>query len=380
MNNRKTNGYGKLLVFFVVVIILLFSFGLVADGWQKDTDKTMQNINDKVVLPSDKVDQNTKPDDEKEDNTEKAPTENTDKPENTDPVYIDPLTGKITTKELYEKRPMAFIFDPSSPLYGASCADILVEFPTENGKSRFLNLISDERQLGKIGAISQGRDYISAVAKAFGSVLVSYGMDSSTASGNITVGCEELDLTKEGGYHYTEYTELVYTNGRLISSGLYNSNISSKRDPSLKSPFKFSDTEISFEEKISSERIVLSFSEGSTSELTYSELDKKFTLSKGGVAKYDMLNNEILCFDNVFILFCDSLTYETKDSTEIVLNTVGEGFGIYASCGSYTKIKWKLGDNGELSLFRSDGEELLINQGKSYIGYMKSSKISDLTL
>ncbi len=363
MNNEKANGYPKLLVFFLVAVVLIFAVGLVADGWQQEADSPVDNNSDKIEAP----------DNDNVDNDKDTETEIPDEPEIYIPEYINPLTGLETTEILDSKRHGAFIFNSDSPLYGISYSDLTIEVPTENNSTRFIAFLNDFSQIGKIGAISPTRSYISDIVNYFGGFPVNYGSDGiSSVVSPALYG--KLDFSLTQGYHYTEFGNFAYSNGNLLTGALNASGISLLRDPSEKLPFNFTpfgSNDVVL--KDSAVSITLPFTESYTTELRYSSADSKYTLIKNGTARHDMLTNKVLSFDNCLILFADTVTYESKDGCNFSMDTSGSGIGYYATNGTQTKISWSVLDDGELLLCDEKGELLTFNRGNTYISYLKAS-------
>ncbi|MBO5907296.1 MAG: DUF3048 C-terminal domain-containing protein [Clostridia bacterium] len=358
MNTKKNGNYGKLIAFFLVAVILVGTFGFAAEGWQS----TSQNESDsgKVDDDSDKADEN-KDDENKE-------------PEIYIPEFVSSLSGLEVTESVSRQRPVGFVMDSSSPLYGISGAEVVVELPTENGQTRLVAFTTSTRELGKIGSLAPTRGYMSNIAKYFGAVLVSAGCDDTIEYESLDLSASHFDTTQNSGYHYTEYTHFVYTNGALIGAGLANTNIGTALNARQQLPFSFaefgSDKILG---SISARSVVLPFSQSSESELYYSEEDGKYSFSKGGVTKTDMLSDKYLAYDNVFVLFADTVTYESASGSEMIMNTTSSGTGYYISAGYATAIKWEANSLGNMTFFTESGEKLTVNRGRSYIGFLKSS-------
>ena len=70
---------------------------------------------------------------------------------------------------------------------------------------------------------------------------------------------------------------------------------------------------------------------------------------------------------NVIILYCPvSLMGDSSGCVDMDLTG---GSGVYLSNGAYENITWKKGgSDGMLTLYSSDGTELKLNPGQSYIG------------
>ena len=80
-----------------------------------------------------------------------------------------------------------------------------------------------------------------------------------------------------------------------------------------------------------------------------------------------MLTDDALAYDNVFILFADTVTYESASSSQMVMNTAGGGVGYYVTGGTVTAIRYEASLSGELAFYTEGGERLTVNRGTSYI-------------
>lgn len=371
MNTSKAGNYGKMIAFFIVAVILLCSFGFAADGWQS---LATQPDSGKVEDTNDNADENTDGGDE----NPEVPIEPSE-PEIYIPEYVNFITGTETSGELARSRPTCFVMSSASPLYGTSGADLIAEFPLEDGTTRLLVFTQDARSLGKIGSIAPSRRYISNVAKFFGAISVLNGYDDTVDYVGCDMTSSAFDLSVHSGYHYTEYTHFAYSNGALINAGIANANIGTAVNARQPLPYTF--TPFGGEDILgdtSARSIILPFSSSSETELYYSEEDKTYLFSKGGISKNDMLNDGEVRFDNAFILFADTVTYESAEASEMVMDTVGAGIGYYFTRGTAVKIIWESDAAGTMTFYTEGGEKLTVNRGSSYIGFLKSSMINDV--
>lgn len=362
MNTEKAGNYGRIIAFVLVATILIGIFGFAAEGWQSMEQN--ESDNGKIDSGNDETDENN-------DGTENNP----DVPEGPYiPDYVNLLTGLETTEELARLRPICFVMNTTSPLYGISGAELTVELPTEDGTTRLLSFTSNSRELGKIGSLAPTRGYISNIAKYFGAILVSAGSDDTVEYDRQDVSSSHFDLGAYSGYHYTEYTHFVYTNGALVNAGIANANIGTAVNTRQTLPYLFPDfgSERIFG-TLSARNVILPFSSSSETELYYSDTDGKYTLSKGGVTKTDMLTDEAVTYDNVFVLFADTVTYENASGSEMVMNTATCGTGYYVTGGTAMNIRWEAGAGGAMVFYNEAGERLTVNRGNSYIGFIKSS-------
>lgn len=364
MNKFKQGNYTRVIAFFLVAVTLICTFGFAAEGWQPE-----KNEDD-----SGKIDNSS---DETDNNKENAPSS----PEIYVPEFINVITGLETTEELSRNKTICFVMDATSPLYGISDSDMIIELPTEDGNTRLSVFTSNYKILGKVGSITKTRGYISNLAKYFGAILISTGYDDTVDYESADVSSSHFDLSQNVGYHYTEYTHFTYTNGALITAGLSNTNIGAASTKRTNLPYIFN--EFGNEKilgSIQARSVTLHYSDSSETALYYSDSDSKYIMSRNGTVKTDMLTDSAVSFDNAFVLFSDSVTYESSTSSQLVLGTSDGGDGYYFTEGTAIPITWVVDASGNMKFLSEKGEALIINRGTSYIGFMKSSMMDKLTI
>lgn len=368
MNISKAGSYGRLIAFFLVAVIVLCAFGFAVEGWQvQDTGTTPGNYDNGIANgntnpPSDENAQNAQPSEQQ-------------KP--TPPQYTDSLTGLEIGAQDTALKHLCFALDSNAPLYGLSAVKMMIEIPIENDKTRYLVFVSPSATIGKIGSLSPTRAYISNLAKSFNSVLISLGVDDKTAYPSADLGGMHFDISKNSGYSYSEYSKYHYSNGELINAGLTNTGISTLKTAPSQMPYAFADF---YAEEVKgnmpAQSVTLPYS--TQTQLSYSSTNKTYVLSKNGSTKLDTLSDAPIEFKNVFVLFADSVTYEDESGSEMVMNTTGSGKGVYMTNATAKNITWISDAAGNLSFFDENGQALVVNRGTSYIGFVKSAKLSEV--
>ena len=367
----QNGNLAKLVAFFVIAVVITCTVSFAANGWQSFVDNEPDS--DKVVTEnpgSDEFDENKDGENNQEDVPVVLPT----------PKYYHKITGLETELEASLKRPLCMCFSSLDPLYGISSSYLTIELPTEYGNTRILCFTDEAKQLGKIGSLSPSRGYISNFATYFGGILLSYGKDD-TFEYDYREPNDRLDFLETTGYCYTEFNSYVYTNGDLVNAFLNNSRVNLASSEGAKLPYLFLDPEEEFQmngEKSSS--ISITYSDGNSTQLNYSIQENCYILFKNSVAKNDLLNDKPLKYDNVFVLYANSTTYETEDSTQLVLDTYSSGTGIYSNQGKYIEIKWERDVSGNLIFYTADGERLTAERGTTYISVVKSSQKSSVKI
>ena len=263
MKSSKTSNHARPVAFFLIAVVLIFTIGFAAGGWQSITNNSDDSGN--VGNNNDDAD--------KDNNTQLAPEE----PEIYIPEFIEHLTGLETDEATSRNIPKAFLINGNHQLYGISSASLLIEFPTESNSSRLLAYVSSTSLPTKIGSIAPTRKYIDNVAATFGGIVITKGNDDSIQYDGVDTSDYTLDLSKNYGYHYTEYTDYAYTNADLIGSAIENLNVNAKNQIQL--PFKFVDfgkDEIKYE-KIAN-NVIIPFSDGNETVFTYSNQTSDYIL------------------------------------------------------------------------------------------------------
>ena len=362
MNKNKLSNPVRLIAFFLTTLVLICTFGFTVDGWQ--IDGSIIDGDDIGMFP-------TTSDKENEEDTTVNNTP--DEPDIYIPEFVDRITGLEVSEEISKNAHLSFVMNPNLPSYGISSADLLCEVSTENG-SRYIAFINDTQNLWKIGSLTQTRGYISNISKYFGAISVSSGNDDSIYYTGCDTKGSSIDLTL-GGYHYTEYTNNIYTNRDLLDKAILSSGINRSNIILGALPYDFAEfgTEYIMPEGKTANKVTVTRGKDSSGELVYNAEEKHYTLYKNGQLLTDSLNGKTAYFTNCFVLFADSITYDNANCSQMVMDTLGQGSGFYFTEGKAIEIFWIGTEEGTLNFYTSDGERLTANRGKSYISFIKSS-------
>ena len=369
MKFLKTSKGLRLIAFFLVAVILICAFGFSADGWHiKDSTPTPP-----VNSPS------------KDDIEASLPTDGSQSANDTEekkeeiitPKFYNSLTGEETTEELSKARHIAFVMNPAAPMYGVSSADVVIEFPIEDGTTRLLSFINTPKEIVKIGSLSKSRGYITNLAKALGATVFSCGNDDTVKYDKCEINESLTNEDTVKNYVYTEFARFTYTSGTLVTNAMSSLKTETHEERVF---FQFAPPDASVKGNTVFNKIKIPHSSLSETALVYSSDNQTYSFDKNGTASGDLINGNSLNFKNCFVLFADSTTYELQDSTQMILNTIGSGSGYYFTEGTAKQISWSLSKEGVLTLYDESSNELIINPGKSYFSFVKSSKINDIVL
>ena len=298
------------------------------------------------------------------------------------PTIFDPLTGLPAENDSFS-RPISVCIGntPNAlPQYGLEKADILVEAQVEGGITRLMAIISDYSSLSRVGSVRSTRDYIFNLSEDFGAVAL-YAGTSDVTSGKAISGKDTLDYIHQNlssvFYRDTSLSapHNLMTDGDRITAGISAAGYSTELPSDFSAPLVFESYGKTASLGSSATGASIAYSSIQASDFKYNPetglYDKSgaVTLSKGGGISASQ------SFANIVVLFCNATIKETAgNSNELELDTVSGGKGIALTGGTYCDIKWsRSAKDGSLKLTHTDGSQLYLNRGRTYIGLMRVS-------
>lgn len=316
-----------------------------------------------------------------EETTTQAPA--TTAPPTTEPPVVirNPLTGQGGYDEaLLSNRPVLISVEnhpDARPQWGLTSSDIVWEMVAEGGITRMLLMYADASRIPeKVGPVRSARHYFVDIAEGFDAIFVHFGY-SPYAKNQINNHDVDNINGLHDNYFYRDKSRGVssehtaYTTDEAIAKAIANKEYRTTLDEGYEKPFKFNETT----KKLSGgdcNEITVSFSSGYTYKLSYdaernvylSSLNgNKFVDSEGTQQNFE---NIIICYTNI------SSMGDSKGRVDFDLSS---GKGTYASNGSYESITWEKGDSDDMMKFyNADGEELTLNQGRTYIAIVDNDR------
>ncbi len=357
----KSTGPSRLVFLVALIVLLVMIAGVAVDAWQSAPDAPSSQEQPSQTKPS--ADTSTN-------DPIQAPT--LDK---YTPAYTSYLTGLETTASLSKRNPLAIFLQGKNFGYGLSFASLVAEIPLENGETRLIAYMEDTGSLGQIGKLAPMRSGIDSLFASFGGLAVSYGADVSIGITEETVLQNALDLSQKSGAAYTEGTADVYTNGYLLETALSTGQLITERSETPDLPFSFTEWgEAPIKGSTETSSVVLPFHSGNATSFSYNKDKHSYILYKNGQAYTDPLIQGDLQYDNVFVLFVDTTTYERADMTQTIMETAAGGIGYYLTQGTSMRFTWRCDDTGAMHFFDGAGRQLCVNRGTSYLAFFKSSQ------
>ena len=301
------------------------------------------------------------------------------------PKTINYFTGEKLPEPKEPTRPVAIVVEntyDARPQWGMDDAefapDIILQGEVEGGITRTLWFYADYTKLpGQVGPLRSARPPYIRFSQLFDATFIHWGYSHSKGNyvGADTVFREEMvdhiDSGEYDGLYGRDDTRDVAIEHRGIMYGDVLPD--AIRDMGMRVPFnmdkftilKFNASPVEAGDK-SAKSVSLTFSDiTETVTWTYSDADKKY--------KTDAFLNDV-ARDNILILM-DDTEYVVKDdyggsgsSLAYCDYLFSGGSGVYASLGKSMDITWKR-EGSKLVLTDASGQPLLLNPGKTWIGW-----------
>lgn len=329
---------------------------------------------------------------------EPAPEESTTEPTtqapaDNGPLSADrnPLTGLPDYEQGYAGRKFIGIVVENSPdarpQWGMSTPDIVMEYEVEGGISRMLWLYANESRIpAKVGPVRSARHDIVELALGYDILFIHCG--GSDMALNLIASrpdLAEIEGMKSFGFFERDNTRSVSSEHTLCLIGdkfredLGNLGLNMTANAAKAEPFRF--TAANAPRALTggeATRLAFSYSSNYNYQFNYNGETALYECSLNGNARTD--DQGIRCaYSNVVLLYTDMIDLGDSSGHQDLLLENG-GKGLYFNGGHYEEITWsKPTANDMLKLYGADGNELVLNSGTSYIGFVRSTQEAKTT-
>lgn len=311
---------------------------------------------------------------------------------NRDGMYRSELTNEWIDEALENQRPVAILVDNEVTAldhYGLTQADIVYEImnSTANGEvTRLMAIVKDWGNITRFGSIRSIRPTNFMIAPEYNAVLIHDGgpfyIDTYLTNpwiDNLSGGFARIDNGKPR--EFTEYVTTGEIESRMKSAGYsteYNDYyqgshwlFADETDPTVL-------TDAS--DSIDCTTVDLPFPHNK-SELEYDEATGTYLYYEYGRAHIDPENDDKqLAFTNIILQRADYTELDANGYMQFNL-TNESGRGYYITGGSAVPVTWEKGDDIDATKFYdADGNEIVLNTGKTYIGLVATNRWSELVL
>lgn len=298
--------------------------------------------------------------------------------------YINNLTGiyEFTDQAKAKQRPVAIMINNVSvaqPVQtGVNKADIVYETEVEGGITRLLAVFKDISKVGQIGSVRSCRYVYIDLALGHNAVYCHHGQDPTYAAPHLKdVDRIVIDTANVYGKRISNGLALehtLYGFGDKIWAGV-EKNYKTTSDATPWVSFAKADEKVTLSGG-DANAVTVPFSNRQTSKFVYDSEKKTYTRYSNGTLRADYVNGETTEVKNVFVLLTSITDYPDGYHRKVDLTS---GTGYYVSNGQYTAINWKKGNSTDKFVFtNTDGSELKVNPGKSWVNIANQSKVTPI--
>lgn len=298
------------------------------------------------------------------------------------------LTGEWVDEDIANQRPVAFMIENTSasvPSYNSSNADIYYEAPEEGGITRIMALYNDVSGLGTIGNIRSTRPYFVYAALAFDAILAHCGGSVETYQNLLDPGLiDNLDERIGAGGFFRDDSRSaphnLYADSDKIQSAISDKGYRTTYSDDFEGYFKFNKND---KEEIQLDgddcAVVKVYQSDNKPWFVYNEEDGLYYRYEFGSEQMDGKTETQLAVKNVIIQECSvQAYYDEQNHDRVSVGFEGTGNGKYITNGKAIDVTWKCnGGGGVTHYYDKNGDEIVLNQGKTWINVMDASQASN---
>lgn len=289
------------------------------------------------------------------------------------------LTGQWIDEEIAGNRPYAIMIGntvDALPQYGISKADVIYEVPVEASYTRLMAIFQDIRGLEKIGSMRSCRHYFIYFAQEFDAMYVHFGQavyaEPILAQDNVN-NISGMDYSIESSF-YRDSNRKAPHNAFTSEEGLLKATETkgyrTTYEEGYEGHYIFAEDEAPVELADGSDALVVSPGYFVNKPwFVYNEEEGLYYRYEFKQEQMDAATEEQLKVKNIIVQYCN---WDYADENGYLdINTIpsgGEGKGKYITNGKMVDITWtKADENSPARYFDASGQELVINQGKTWV-------------
>ncbi len=300
------------------------------------------------------------------------------------------LTGLWVDEEVANTRPTAIMFgntkDPL-PHYGITLASVTYEAPVEGGITRLMGIFEDvvSMELEQIGGIRSCRPYYAYFAMEFDAFYVHVGNSvNATAilesglvdnlNGNLGTMMNYFFRTTE---HEAPHND--YTSSELIAAAIEACGYDTTYDESYEGHYVFAeDDEPNTLEDGEDCKYIKLYYFNNKPYFIYNEETGTYLRYQFGEAHVDAIDGSQVEVDNIIF---QNVSSELFMETEyLTLGIDGSGEGKFFTAGKVIDITWVKEDDGVTHYYDLNGDEIVLNQGKTWVCIIQQAYANSSTL
>ncbi|MDR2044781.1 MAG: DUF3048 domain-containing protein [Clostridium sp.] len=303
------------------------------------------------------------------------------------------LTGEWKDEEVARRRSMAVMIPnnkPALPQYGLSQASMIYEAPVEGRTTRLMAFFEDYDELDRIGPVRSSRDYYVYEAMSYDAIYVNWGLAipfvkdliNSDRVDNVSQALEGIDRPAPEAFarvsrpgYATEFTGYLMVKG--YEEAVERLGYETRYRDRFVQAFAFANDgqPAGYPDQPEATKIYPGGTSANNSGygnanpyFEYDEDDRLYYRYQYGKAQEDERNGEQLAVSNVVFKICHGEVREPSAKDYLAFGVHGEGEAYVFTGGRVIHGTWERdGDYGANLFLDEDGDEIIFNQGKTWI-------------
>ncbi len=287
------------------------------------------------------------------------------------------LTGEYITEEVENMRPAAFMIDNVAgalPQSGISKASLYYESVVEGSLTRICAVFEEYRGIPRIGPLRSCRDYFIALVNGWDPLYIHYGQAAyafpyleSDYVDNISglLGSNYSFFYRDNSFHVAPHN--AYTTGDNMIAAAKQLGYRTEHDDSYIPMIDFAwvGDNITNEGGKDAAFVAPGYLVNDP-KFYYNPSDGLYYRTQYGGPHIDVENGQQLSVKNIIVVFMNHDHYQGTGYLHFETTLGGKGF--YITNGKAVPITWEQPDfYTEVSYKTEDGEDLVINTGKTWV-------------
>lgn len=287
------------------------------------------------------------------------------------------LTGEMVDVKKANRRPLAIMMSndkESLPNYGINRAGVVYEAPVEGDMNRYMSVIEDYDDLERIGSVRSCRTYYTYFAREFDAIYAHFGQ--STFAKPYLKNVDNINgIEGTGGTAFFRSNDKkrphnAYASYKGIQRAIERLGYSQEYDASYEGHFQFARTgrpvELSGDGVIDAYRVAPGYTYNKPWFEYHEDDGLYYRYQYGAPHKGD---EGQIAVRNILIQYCAAGYYASTAYRNI--NVHGDAWGYYITGGKAEEVTWKKdGEFGVTRYYDASGQEIVLNQGKTWICIM----------
>lgn len=295
------------------------------------------------------------------------------------------LTGEWIDQSIGRSRAVAVMTENTKaalPQYGINSAGVLYEAPVEGSITRMMAIYEDYADLTQMGNVRSCRPYYAQFAAEFDAIYVHFGQsvqgEQLLATG-IVDNLSGLDGSLGDTFYRTSEHAAphnAYTSAEGIASGIAKKGYDTQYDASYNGHYIFAEDDSPNTLSAGTDCVVVKpYYFYNHPYFIYNKDSQTYARYQFGAEQIDAVDGKQVEVSNIIFQNVNNSIYEGTQYLNITVS--GSGEGKFFTQGKMIDITWRKGDDGITHYYDNDGNEIVLNQGKTWVCIIQSQYADD---